>query len=112
MFDAFFQVDVLRPKLGGTGIGFAISKRLIEMMGGSIGVESVPGKGSEFFSKLRLESAGDGFKIEAPWAEESGPSSSRGTLVGGRSGRLDASAHPRGRGDLGRFPRDRGPERL
>jgi signal transduction histidine kinase/DNA-binding response OmpR family regulator len=70
VFQKFSQADnSTARKYGGTGLGLTISKQLVELMGGSIGVRSSRGEGSTFWFTLPLELDAHPHTVTAPVAD-------------------------------------------
>ena len=64
LFEPFNRLDINTKKIEGTGIGLTISKKLTEMMKGTLNVQSEPGRGSTF--RIDLDGFGENIKTGAP----------------------------------------------
>ncbi len=83
IFEEFEQADPsMSRNYQGTGLGLALTKRLVDLHGGRIGVTSVHGEGSEFFfylpageqeQKREIASEGEALPAAYPWVREEGP---------------------------------------
>jgi signal transduction histidine kinase len=87
LFEAFRQADAgMTRRYGGAGLGLALSKSILERMGGSINLSSKPGEGSTFSIEIPFEIAADG-----PDADGAGADGQGGRAFGEPEGGAEAA---------------------
>jgi CheY-like chemotaxis protein len=80
IFEPFTRVSDRRDEIEGTGIGLTITRRLMTLMGGKVGVESEPGSGSRFWLRLPLSRAPGVVSDESVGDMAHAPSAPRGSM--------------------------------
>jgi len=85
LFTPFERLDADDRQIEGTGIGLALSKRLVDLMGGQIGVDSEPGQGSTFWVTLPRSEDGTASLSAPAKADDASPTA---TAAGGNTSRM------------------------
>ena len=95
IFEEFQQADnSATKKKGGTGLGLSISRRIVEMHGGKLWVESELGKGSVFQFTLPIQVEHAGQAMKARGRKTAGRTARRGAAGAARAGRAVARRRP------------------
>ena len=108
IWERFYKADKSRMRTSGTGLGLAVAKLVVELMGGEIGVNTKVGEGSEFFFTLKKRVEEGEVEHEESDLPASGADASDGAAGDGRTDRRPGGHRGfgrRGRGDAGTNPR-------
>ena len=81
LFQPFERLNAARSGIAGTGIGLALSRRLVDLMGGTLNVESTPGQGSTFVVRLPQAESQTSAKDENPAPRAGGVALARTATV-------------------------------
>ncbi len=82
IFEEFEQADPgIREQFGGTGLGLSISRKLLQLYGSRLAVESEPGRGSKFFFTLGLKKGAEAYGPAAPAKITADPQILKGKIL-------------------------------